>query len=127
MEDEDIKSFISKQEEACLKTFNVNCYVKENYRATLKTIRMSCLSADDILLLIKKVATPKGCTEQGIELLDSVDVDPKKLILILNKIHRKALTFAPSIRSLIEELNLPKLESRSSRKSYIRSNYFTSY
>lgn len=99
MEDVDIQSFIRMYDEACNKIFNADCFIREGYEATLETVKISCHSIEDIETEIKKVATPNGCTEQGIGELSSLEIITVGLLtMIINKIHRTAITFPRKIR-----------------------------
>lgn len=124
MKDAGVQNFIAIQDEACRKFFGKDCFVKESYEYALNTVKKSCTSLDDIETLITQVATPKGCTAEGVDLF----ADLKKMrvdlfLMILNKIYRKALTFSKTINVDFEKLNLPIVESRRQRKGYLHNFY----
>lgn len=122
MEDAGIQSFIQRQDEACKLFFGRDCFVYQSFEASLNTIKKTCSSTQDIEGLIERVATPKGCTAEGVgELNDLEKISVELLFMILNKIYRKALTFGKIINADFKKLNLPVPESKRRIKSYIKT------
>jgi len=94
MQNNEVKKFVSTLERAFYSIFRDDSLVEYCYVSTLITLKKSCKSPGDISKHIDKVATVGGCTRDGVDSMNSLDIlSLQFLTRMINKMHKKVRSF----------------------------------